>query len=538
MTGVPTTGLQRARLEPLTQVGEGGQGFVHLTEAVKINKQWPVAYKEYKPGTSFDPVMLARMVAFVPGLDVGTGRWLCETTAWPAALIERGSVVSGFLMRRIPEDFQQPWGEDGATVPAAMQYLLNPQQYLDRKRISIDNRQRLALLEDIADTLSRLHSLGIVVGDLSPNNLLVRLSGKPRCFFIDCDAMRLRGDDVLEQVETPEWRVPGPFEPNATPASDAYKFGLLAVRLFAQDQMGAEVSALAGVSVELGVLARRSLDINSTARPAPGDWLTPLRAAQQGPSYTIKAPPAVSPATTTVLHPPTRARAAVPPRPLVQPPQPQPQPQTYAPPPRQPVFSTPVRQPVQTGGGTVRKFIGALVLVLLIIAVIATADNWASADDSVGGAAGGVDAGTGPASRPLVAGIVDYTAVADRPDAAGVAQMFASYFQAVNTHDWPALLEHYDPAGVIDPADPGQVARFSRNMATTQDSDARLRSIEVAGDQTRARVTVTSRQAASFGPARDPQETCTRWDVTFRLTTSDTFGYRILRSVDPRDRAC
>jgi serine/threonine protein kinase len=281
MTNGPVPDLDRSRLQPLRRVGDGGQGIVYFTDAVKINKTWAVAYKEYLPDTDFDPEILHRMVAFVPGLDRDTGLWLCEAAAWPAGLIGDQGRVSGFLMRRIPQRFRQPWGDGGTEVPAAMQYLLNPQPYLDRKGIVIDDRTRLLLLVDVADKLARLHSIGVVVGDLSPNNLLVDLAATPGCFFIDCDAMRFSGQDVLPQVETPEWQVarPGRREPIATRASDAYKFGLLAVRLFAQDQMGRDESALAAVSSQLGALALRSLGADSTQRPAPEDWLPALRTA-------------------------------------------------------------------------------------------------------------------------------------------------------------------------------------------------------------------------------------------------------------------
>ncbi|RAO45246.1 hypothetical protein GAR06_03437 [Micromonospora saelicesensis] len=280
MTSGDVPEVPRARLDPLRRAGDGGQGIVYFTDRVKINVTWDAAYKEYLPTTSFDPYALRRMVAFVPTLDGGSGRWLCENTSWPAALVVDGGQVSGFLMRRIPDRFRMPWGENGADVPAALQYLLNPQTYLNRKGVRLNEGIRLRLLEAIADVMARLHSLGIVVGDLSPNNLLVDI-GDPGCFFIDCDAMRLQGQDVLEQVETPEWGVQGRGrEPIATVASDSYKFGLLAIRLFAQDQMGQDASVLAGVSSDLGVLARRSVDGNSTSRPSMGDWLGALRTAQ------------------------------------------------------------------------------------------------------------------------------------------------------------------------------------------------------------------------------------------------------------------
>ncbi|MET8461557.1 hypothetical protein ABZ422_20075 [Micromonospora zamorensis] len=283
---------------------------MYFTDRVKINVSWDAAYKEYLPTTSFNPYVLREMVAFVPELDGGSGRWLCENTAWPAALVVDGGQVNGFLMRRIPERFRMPWGENGADVPAALQYLLNPQAYLKRKGIHLDGPTRLRLLEAIADVMARLHSLNVVVGDLSPNNLLVDLD-TPGCFFIDCDAMRLRGQDVLDQVETPEWSIPGGGrEPIATAASDSYKFGLLATRLFAQDQMGQDVSVLAGVSSDLGVLARRSLDHNSTSRPSMGDWLSALRTV-----HFSRVPQQVPHTHRVITWPRSSRNATVPPQP-------------------------------------------------------------------------------------------------------------------------------------------------------------------------------------------------------------------------------
>ncbi|MEV6692798.1 hypothetical protein AB0M35_15135 [Micromonospora sp. NPDC051196] len=311
--------VSREKLGPLRQVGDGGQGIVYFTDRVKINRVWDAAYKEYLPTTSFDPCALRRMVAFVPELDADSGRWLCENTAWPAALVVNSHQVSGFLMRRIPDRFWMPWGDNGAEVPAGLQFLLNPQAYLNRKGIRLNAYTRLQLLEAIADVIARLHSFQVVIGDLSPNNLLIDIE-QPGCFLIDCDAMRLRGQDVLNQVETPEWSLPHKHEPTATMASDSYKFGLLATRLFSQDQMGQNISVLAGVSSELGVLARRSLQFNSTQRPSMGDWLSTLRAVQSRP-VTHSAPsvrrvvngsPHVLRKATVPTAPPTYVKSTVP----------------------------------------------------------------------------------------------------------------------------------------------------------------------------------------------------------------------------------
>jgi hypothetical protein len=86
--------------------------------------------------------------------------------------------------------------------------------------------------------------------------------------------MCLDGESVLPQAETPDWRVGalGDEEPG-TPASDAYKFGLLVARLFAADQQTTSVGAVPA-SLRRHVLA--CLSTEPGARRTPGEWLDPL----------------------------------------------------------------------------------------------------------------------------------------------------------------------------------------------------------------------------------------------------------------------
>ncbi|WP_327009929.1 hypothetical protein OHA72_23475 [Dactylosporangium sp. NBC_01737] len=82
----------------------------------------------------------------------------------------------------------------------------------------------------------------------------------------------------------------------------------------------------------------------------------------------------------------------------------------------------------------------------------------------------------------------------------------------------PAL---YDPAGIVNPNNPKSVTKFSNDVATTYDDDITLRS--VTADTTgkgvlQARLTFRSRQDAGKGPVGRPEETCTRWDVTYVLS--------------------
>ncbi|WP_326798101.1 DUF4189 domain-containing protein [Streptomyces sp. NBC_01808] len=267
------------------RLGQGGQGTVHQVTNKKVNTSqgdgWDAVYKEYAPAVlpQLDVTALEALV----GLTAAQGRWLCERTAWPAAVVRQQGITCGFLMRAVPDRFmftlQRLQGSTGTSRRLAnMEYLLNDDAYVAGIGLVISERDRLLLLADLADTLDRLHALGIVIGDLSPKNLLFATGPRPGCFLIDCDAVRLHGATALPQAETPDWEIPA-GEEKATRAGDAYKFALLAVRLLARDQTSTDPAALSSLSPELGRLARAGLDRDPAARPAPGQWAAPLTSA-------------------------------------------------------------------------------------------------------------------------------------------------------------------------------------------------------------------------------------------------------------------
>jgi hypothetical protein len=269
-------------------LGQGGQGTVHEVTNRKINEAagggWDVVYKEYSPAVlpSLRADALTSRADLVGQLSAADATWLCERTAWPAAVVRRQGQACGFLMRAVPERFRFVLraldGTTGIQRLATMEYLLNDDAYVAGIGLTISSRDRLALLCDLATTLSRLHRLGITVGDLSPKNLLFTTSPHPECFLIDADAMRLRGNSVLPQAETPDWQVPA-GEEKATGAGDVYKLALLAIRLVARDQTAIDPAVLAPVSPELADLARCSLDPDRKRRPTPAAWAEHLAAA-------------------------------------------------------------------------------------------------------------------------------------------------------------------------------------------------------------------------------------------------------------------
>ncbi|MFC4118237.1 hypothetical protein [Nonomuraea zeae] len=290
----------RATLSLGRRLGQGGQGTVHEVLDRKINRQWDVAYKEYDPDVlqRLDVTALTAMTDLIGRLQGWDAAWLCDKTAWPAGLVEADGAVTGFLMRAVPHRFSFDLRTLSGTVRklTTMEFLLNDDAYVGQIGLRVSERDRLLLLADLADTLARLHSMDIVVGDLSPKNLLFSTEGSPECFLIDCDAMRLGGTEALPQVETPDWQIPSD-EQKGTPQSDAYKFALLTVRVFARDQSATDLGRLAAVSPALADLASAGLHQPPSQRPAPAQWATLLRqtALSASTAPTTVAPPPLPP---------------------------------------------------------------------------------------------------------------------------------------------------------------------------------------------------------------------------------------------------
>ncbi|GGL95961.1 hypothetical protein GCM10010129_44780 [Streptomyces fumigatiscleroticus] len=524
----------------LNRLGDGGQGVVYGVPRPpdRLHGSF-LAYKEFK--TPVDADVLHDMCCFLGLLSARDRAFLQARLTWPAVMVYQGrrpagpppsanpgTDVVGFLMPRVPGEFELHSPQLGRPRPQALEYLLNDDAYAARIGLYVDDGRRLRLLADLARTLDRLHAQRVTVGDLSPKNVMFTLSGQGRCLLIDCDSMRYRGRDVLPQVETPGWEVPE--REKATVASDAYKLGLIALRLFNRSQDDTDAGPLRGVSTELANLAIRSLSPEPRRRPAPAEWLPALELAD------------------------ARART---------------RPATAGPRPTSPGSTVPTPSPVQPGpvpaqagasraGGTVAALVALLVAVVLGYAVLH--DRGASDDDTAGSsstvasagpyAAGetsgdlptdpggdtGTDAGGDTGSEeaaPEVAeapgATVDYSLVADDPEAEEVAAMFARFYGAVNNGDYDTALDLYDPAtSAVDVDSAESRAEWVEVMSTTQDSDVVLGALRSSGEHTLATLSFRSRQSPGYGPAGRPGDTCDDWTVTYQLTRTD--GYRIYKA--------
>jgi hypothetical protein len=112
-------------------------------------------------------------------------------------------------------------------------------------------------------------------------------------------------------------------------------------------------------------------------------------------------------------------------------------------------------------------------------------------------------------------------AAAQDPAASSVAAFLASYFAAINSHDYGAYQALFVPQiqqGMTQ-------ASFDIGYQGTADSAERLVSISTAADgDTQAGVTFTSHQSPD---AADSSEACTNWQVSLFLAQQGGGGYLI-----------
>jgi len=252
---------------------------------------------------------------------------------------------------RFEVPFMMPSGRR-ERVLLSLEHLLGADDYLQLRGLGIrlDTTMRAAVAERISGALASLHRHGIVASDIAPNNLLVGFGASgPAVCFIDCDSMVFHGRQALATVETADWQVPPEFhEPPFTRAADAYKLGLVVLRLFGRTHDARQVTPhLRHVPGELRELLARSLGAEAANRPPAGEWQRALREllarGALNERYPGPAPARISPQPSV---PEGRQRRDSPPRP------------------------SPPRGPMLPGGARRGKTQRPLALAWLVVAVV------------------------------------------------------------------------------------------------------------------------------------------------------------------------
>ena len=285
---LPNSRIERRDLGHLTVLSDdGGQGIIYRfskTINTSTGNRADLLYKEYRSEHlgEVDSSALLALVDLAQRLSSADRAKIVTRCALPIHLVYDSGTFRGFTMPCAPNSYYQPmqFGQGSERTLAEVQYLLNSEQYTARRGLSVSDGQRLKILHDTAVSLLYFHTLGLTVGDFSAKNLVFRVSGEPSTLFLDADAMRLHGRSALPQAESPGWMVAEiSSEELGTRASDSYKIGLLAGRLFARDQYTKSVDKLRLVNSNLADIARRSLASEPSSRPSTLEWATATKKA-------------------------------------------------------------------------------------------------------------------------------------------------------------------------------------------------------------------------------------------------------------------
>jgi hypothetical protein len=284
------TGLaeHRAALGERKYLSSGGQSTIYLLPGYTLRGiPGPFVYKEYhKQLGEISSQGLAGLIAVRESLDAGERQWLDRGTTWPLRVVEERGAVTGVIMRLIPDEFFQelrlPSGRT-ARLPREAQHLFTERSRCERLGWPYaEPRQRLQLCAQLSYTLAFLHRRAIVFGDVSPRNVLYRLTPVTGTMLVDCDAIRKVGTAaVVGQGNTPDWYPPeGRMAPQSM-RTDAYKLGLFILRVLSPgpgSSVGRDPDLVGDTLDSAGLqLLRDSLAPDPSSRPDAKTWYFYLR---------------------------------------------------------------------------------------------------------------------------------------------------------------------------------------------------------------------------------------------------------------------
>lgn len=392
-----TETLQLSNMGTLQKIGQGGQGIVYKAPNVKTVFARRMVFKEYKPAAlaSLDVDALKAIPDFLESLPYRDGAKLIDISAWPCRVVENGNRVIGFVMPAIPDDFFTDFttARGQSRVIAEFQHLLNAPHVLAMRFGGniITERQKYELLRKVASSLDFLHERGVCVGDMSPKNMLFSLQGPPSVYFVDCDAMRVKGISPTQQLETPGWEVPK-GEERATVFSDRYKLGLLAMRMILGEQDAKDPSRLPpSVPDILREVIAETLSRPADKRPTLSDWDLALDKARR--SAPAAVPNKSGPTSASPTGPVPTPRPAPPAGPSTAPqPRPQPQPVTQTahlptvyPPAPNPPAPYPVSAPAPAASSSKAAWLLVPAALVLLVVLIAAVSNSGPSDTGATG---------------------------------------------------------------------------------------------------------------------------------------------------------
>jgi len=270
-------------LGQLTTLGDGGEGVVF--RASRVPGQ---VYKEYKASVAHELSVdgLEKTVALLERSPPAARQFVSERSAWPETLVTRNGNIAGFLMQEVPGHFWCEHGMAGRPRSGLTDWnkLVTRADWMDKQNIEstvpkfrvsnkADARSLHRVLLDLAQLFRHLHEAGIVVGDVSGQNILWTVRPEPRVFLIDCDGLRSEGERAVTiSKQSPDW-----FDPllngDTNLDSDRYKLATAIYRAyFAEAFATPSSSAPTGGRIGSRIAALAAAGTGPSPRTSAQQW--------------------------------------------------------------------------------------------------------------------------------------------------------------------------------------------------------------------------------------------------------------------------
>jgi len=221
------TKIEFSQIKGVDKIGKGGQAKVFKAPAGSIHVQnaqihEAMAIKKYSDKTlqgkesAIEQYLKMLIEQRENALD-NFRESIDKYTIWPRFLVYENSKVCGFAMRLIPDKFFACYkgitGEKKNEL-STFDFILNDDKSRSVLGLPIiNNIGRQKIVRDILYIVSSFHENSFIIGDLSPNNILVYVDAydqtKNRVLFIDTDSFRKANHThPLKQPHTPNWYPP------------------------------------------------------------------------------------------------------------------------------------------------------------------------------------------------------------------------------------------------------------------------------------------------------------------------------------------
>jgi serine/threonine protein kinase len=219
--------IEFSELRGLEKLGKGSFGVIYKVPpgAIHPDMKQPLALKKYKKSVLEENELaidsyLRNLIEARRSAPVDVRPIMDQYTIWPKALVFEDGHACGFVMNLIPSKFfveiDNVMGRE--TIEQNFDKILDTDELRIRLGMPvITGSGKARITYDLLRIIATLHKSGFVIGDISPNNILVYVDevnqSKNRVLIIDSDSFRkMNSIHPLSQPHTGGWIPPEALE--------------------------------------------------------------------------------------------------------------------------------------------------------------------------------------------------------------------------------------------------------------------------------------------------------------------------------------